>query len=353
MAYYSASWQFFSILQYSYNFSTDPTPVYLGQHGTDVASFATGEPDGLWGAGVAPRANIRPYKVLPATGTSTDWGPVVYGLNQAYADGVSVVNMSFGNCGALPPTSVAAALQQFTSRVPVDAANPGIGVNLVASAGNGIYSVSGCSTTAPSYPGAYPQVLSVSAIDSVKSRGAYPDLSSGATIDISAPGICVNGLLVGGGANPCIVGTSFAAPHVSGIIAAIRAKYPTWSASFVAQRLLATATPIPGQALPTDPRFGYGLLDPVAAVNVPAPSVSIAGPSSVRPNVLCTWTVSVSGGVPAYSYLWSPGGATTSFVERSFTSSGTLSVTVTDQAAHYGQASKNVTVSANAPLCQV
>ncbi len=262
------NWQFFTAYATSPgNFTTDTTQIYLGQHGTDVGSLVAGEPNGLWGVGVAPRAAVAFSKVLPS---ADDWGPIVQGLNQAYTDGPAVVNMGFGNCGDLPPSTVQTAISRFTTRVPADAAYPGVGVSLVASAGNGtLTSPTPCPTTAVSYPAAYPEVIAVAAID--QNNATIQGFSVGPDVELSAPGICVNGLLVGGGSHTCLTGTSFAAAHVAGLIAAIRAKNNTSSAADVRTLLGSTATKIPGQTLPRDDRFGYGLINAYDAANpVPA-----------------------------------------------------------------------------------
>ena len=263
LRYPAQNWQFFTAYATSPgNFTTDTTQIYLGQHGTDVGSLIAGEPNGLWGVGVAPRAAVAFSKVLPS---ADDWGPIVQGLNQAYTDGPAVVNMGFGNCGDLPPSTVQTAISRFTTRVPADAANPGVGVSLVASAGNGtLTSPTPCPTTAVSYPAAYSEVIAVAAID--QNNATMQGFSVGPDVELSAPGICVNGLLVGGGDHPCLTGTSFAAAHVAGLIAAIRATNNTWSAAFVRGRLQETATKIAGQTLPRDNRFGYGLINAYTAV---------------------------------------------------------------------------------------
>ena len=231
---------------------------------------------------MAPRAAVAFSKVLPS---ADDWGPIVQGLNQAYTDGPAVVNMGFGNCGDLPPSTVQTAISRFTTRVPADAANPGVGVSLVASAGNGtLTSPTPCPTTAVSYPAAYSEVIAVAAID--QNNATMQGFSVGPDVELSAPGICVKGLLVGGGDHPCLTGTSFAAAHVAGLIAAIRATNNTWSAADVRGRLQATATKIAGQTLPRDNRFGYGLINAYTAVQdtsrPPLPGSAVLPDDSTR-----------------------------------------------------------------------
>ena len=246
------------------NFTGDGVAVHLGQHGTWVGSFAAAEPNNDWTAGVAPRAWLRIAKGLPS---GADWGPIVSSLNSAYTNGPTVVNMSLGNCGALPPATVHTAIQQLTNRVPADAGYPGVGVSIVASAGNGLQSVQNCGNQLVTYPAAYPEVIAVAAID--VNNAVNTSFSFGAKVELAAPGICVDGLRVGGGVDACISGTSFAAPHVAGVIAAIRAKHNNLSAAYVRTRLQQTATKLPGQALPRDTRVGFGLVNGYAVLQAP------------------------------------------------------------------------------------
>lgn len=96
----------------------------------------------------------------------------------------------------------------------------------------------------------------------------------------------------------------------------------------------------------------------VLVVNPPPPlTVSINGPTSVRPNTTCEWMGSASGGTPWYTFDWS--GGTTIYEDggESYLARGsgsfTVSVTVTDAAGRTASASKSVSVSNNAPACLV
>jgi len=190
-------------------------------------------------------------------------------------------------------------------------------------------------------------------VDSFKTRSVYTKFASGPKIELSAPGICLTGLAVGGGEITCIWGTSFATPHVSGAIAAIRAKYPTWSASYVRERLKATATKVPGQTLPSDVNYGYGIINPYAILSSASPlSVTLSGPTTVRPGVQCLWTANpVGGGGTPYTYAWLPGGGSTQSITMSFSSSGTLTVYVGDGSGTQVYAQRAITVSPTAPPC--
>jgi len=85
--------------------------------------------------------------------------------------------------------------------------------------------------------------------------------------------------------------------------------------------------------------------------------VSIAGKSSVRPNSTCTWQASSSGGTPPYTYTWTAtfggqpsGDSFTGTVHAS--GSELLTVSVVDAIGRRGGASKPISISAGAQVCQ-
>jgi hypothetical protein len=90
--------------------------------------------------------------------------------------------------------------------------------------------------------------------------------------------------------------------------------------------------------------------------DAPAPSVFIAGPSSIKPNASCTWFMGISDNDdPPFTPSWSQSvGTGTSFgsgYQGASPSSFTLYLTVTDGNGHSTTASKNVTVASNAGAC--
>ena len=89
----------------------------------------------------------------------------------------------------------------------------------------------------------------------------------------------------------------------------------------------------------------------------PAPTVTITGPSSAKPSSTCLWTANASGGTPPYAYAWSVysasvGGNSSELIYQNSGSSFTINVTVTYAGSPTGSASKGVTVTSSAPLCQ-
>lgn len=85
-------------------------------------------------------------------------------------------------------------------------------------------------------------------------------------------------------------------------------------------------------------------------------SVSLNGPSTVRPSVQCYWWADASGGTPPYSYSFSGGLSGFSIGYEYFTtspSSGsfTVSVTATDALGATATTSQTVSVSSRASIC--
>jgi hypothetical protein len=116
----------------------------------------------------------------------------------------------------------------------------------VASAGNN-------GTSALTYPGGYPDVLSVGALDAENNRSAYSNY--GPTLYLAAPGDEILSTVPGGYGYKS--GTSMAAPHVAGLVALLLARYPGISRAQLLTRLQQGALDLgaPGR----DDLYGWGL----------------------------------------------------------------------------------------------
>jgi hypothetical protein len=84
-------------------------------------------------------------------------------------------------------------------------------------------------------------------------------------------------------------------------------------------------------------------------------AISIGGPSSIRPNTLCYWWSTVTGGTAGYTYSWSqsPGSATSSASDfhAQGSSAFTVYLTVTDALGTWRTTSQAVSVSSTAHVC--
>ncbi|MFI7576180.1 type VII secretion-associated serine protease mycosin [Micromonospora sp. NPDC049497] len=223
-------------------------------HGTTVAGLIAGRNDDERGVvGLAPDARILPVRVLDAENRYDDALIVAKGVRWAVDHGARVINLSLGGSSDSP--ALAAALDYAFARDVVVVACTG---NLATSSDSKVW-----------YPAREPGVIAVSGLER-NSENLWSGAITGRSTVLTAP---ATGLV---GARPDrgywrVQGTSFAAPLVAATAALIRSRYPEMSAGDVVNRLLATAKDIG----PTgrDDRFGYGLVDPVAALDAEVPTV--------------------------------------------------------------------------------
>ncbi|MEN3321267.1 MAG: rane-anchored mycosin [Mycobacterium sp.] len=265
-------------------------------HGTIVAGIIGAAEDSTGAAGfsgVAPDATIigirqSSVKFAPAGQSAPGFGDVdtlAMAVRTAADMGASVINVSSIACvaaaAALDDRALGAALAYA-----VDVKN----VVVVAAAGN-VGGLGQCPDQNPPANPAHPGlpdwesvkvVVSpawyddyVLTVGSVDPRGAPSRFTlAGPWVDVAAPGEAVVSLDADGeglvdtlpvlGDSMPIVGTSYAAPVVSGIAALVRARAPHLSARQVMQRIKDTAHRPPAG---WDPFVGNGVVDALAAVS--------------------------------------------------------------------------------------
>jgi subtilisin family serine protease len=227
-------------------------------HGTWVAGIIAANPNnGVDIAGISWSDKILPVKVMDSTGHGqTSW--LTSGITwvadwaESHRDKHVVINMSIGGF----PYS------QYVKDA-VDYAW-GKGVVLVGAAGNNHREES-------YYPASYPNVISVSA---TQADDEFTNWSSyGPNVDVSAPGASVmttncDRAKVSAcpyyGDHIIISGTSFATPNVAGVLALIRARYPTYGAAQVVNRLTSTVDDLGYTGW--DKRYGRGRVNAFRAV---------------------------------------------------------------------------------------
>ncbi|UCF36538.1 MAG: S8 family peptidase [Acidobacteriota bacterium] len=249
---------------------TDPEKKTSSFHGTHVAGTIGAVTNNRGGvAGIDWNCRIMALRVLGANGRggSFDIAQAIY-----YAAGLPnssgrlpsrparVINLSLGapQPSQVEHEAVSAALAQNTI--------------VVASAGNN-------SSDEPNYPAEFPGVIKVGAIDLAGQLARYSNY--GARIDVVAPGGDVMQDLNGDTYSDGVLslswneannepnfrflnGTSMASPHVAGIVSLMLSIQPGLTPAQVVNILRTTALDLgdPGR----DDQFGYGLVDPVAAL---------------------------------------------------------------------------------------
>lgn len=256
--------------------STDGRVDPVG-HGTTVAGLIAGRGDDDAGViGLAPGAKILPVRVLDARNRYEDAEAVARGVRWAVDQGVAVINLSLG--GPARSEALAGALEYA-------AAN---NVVVIACTGN---AAGGAPPTADVwYPAREPGVIAVAGLTAgsgvadptdgaaianggVGGGGQEPLWSgslTGPQTVLTAPAVNLLGARPGGYWK--VQGTSFAAPLVAASAALIRARWPQLSAANVVNRLIRTARDL--GPVGRDDRYGFGSVDPVAALRVELSEVS-------------------------------------------------------------------------------
>ncbi|UCD27335.1 MAG: S8 family serine peptidase, partial [Planctomycetota bacterium] len=272
----------------------DQSPGGSSFHGTHVAGTIAATTDNNTGvAGVTWSTLIMPLRALGrGGGTSYDVIQCVKyasGLDNDSSiilppgDYADIINLSLGGGG----------FSDDERKAFNDARNQGVIV--IAAAGNE-------ASSSPSYPAAYDNVVSVSAVNFNKELAWYSNF--GATIDVAAPGGDTgtdlnadgfpDGVLstCGDDTSGSILftycffqGTSMASPHMAGVVALMKAANPALTPAdldtLLIGELITEDLGDPGR----DDQFGYGLIDAFKAIGEASgsiPAILVPNPSSIN-----------------------------------------------------------------------
>jgi subtilisin family serine protease len=239
-----------------------------------VSGIIGARANGVGTIGVAPEATIYAVKVLADNGSGAlSW--VASGIDWAVANGIDVINMSLSaSSGSIALSEAVAAAQAA-------------GVLVVSAAGN-----SGCCNTV-GYPAKYAGSMAVGAVDVNDVIASFS--STGAEVDISAPGVAVRAPVPTGSCTLCdptgyrlLSGTSMATPHVAGVGALLMSRGFTAAQAWNAM----TSTARDLGAAGKDTVYGHGRVDALAAVNStptdPPPPPPPPPVDTVAPSVMIT-----------------------------------------------------------------
>ena len=197
-------------------------------HGTHVAGII----------GAVSNNSIGTVGIAQVSIVPLNWNDFVGGLDYANNNDISIINASFYFTTTVNGVTVPAG----PSTAQYNAINNYKGL-LICSAGNDGNNTDG----SPQYPACYdlPNVLSVASTDSSDALASSSNYGT-TSVDLAAPGV---GILstIPGNTYGNMSGTSMAAPHVTGVAALIKSKYPNISTLDLKDAILrgadATVTP--------------------------------------------------------------------------------------------------------------
>ncbi len=311
-------------------------------HGTHVSGTVAATTSNATGVAGVSQATILPLKGLDAVGglLSVQCTGSTAGIAEAIVDaadqGADIISMSIGGGAS---TTLANAVTYAWSQ----------GVTLVAAAGN-----DGASNSID-YPGAYPEVIAVAALESTKARASYSD--GGPQLDISGPGSnVVSTYNSANNSYSSLSGTSMATPHVSGVLALALSCAPATTNVALRDALYRTAEDL--GAAGRDDSFGHGLAraDRLVTDLCGGGGTTNNSPTAAFASSTSGLTVSVDGASSSdpdgdvLSYAWTFGDGSTASgrtASRTYAAAGTYTVglTVTDGRGGSASTSKSVTVS--------
>ncbi len=212
--------------------------------------------------GIAPNAKIL---AVHAFATTTRQSPeattrqILAGIEWAIQKGARIINMSFA--GPHDPM-IQLAMKNAHEK----------GVILIAAAGNlGPKSP-------PLYPAADPNVIAVTATDD--DDQLFTGAVRGPHLAVAAPGVDIM-VPAPEEAYQLTTGTSVAAAHVSGVAALLLERHPDADAATILEVLTSTATKLNPNG--RDDRFGWGLVDPGAALEELDNRIADSQVATVRP----------------------------------------------------------------------
>jgi type VII secretion-associated serine protease mycosin len=220
-------------------------------HGTAMAGLiaAHGHGNAVGALGIAPKAQILPVRVLD----------IATAIGKRDVDGITWATQHGAKVMCIALSGLAGSKQMEQAVAQALAAD----VVVVAGVGNRP------TAAQVGYPALYPGVIAAAAVDQ---QGNHADVSvTGPQVTLAAPGVDIvstrpNNKYSQG------VGTSDGTAIIAGVAALVRAKYPQLSATEVVHRLTATATDKgpPGR----DEQYGYGIVNPVAALTADVPPLT-------------------------------------------------------------------------------
>ncbi|WP_186579861.1 S8 family serine peptidase [Aquibacillus kalidii] len=210
-------------------------------HGTHVSGIIAAQPNirrinGFDIVGVSPDVSLYAVKVLDSQGIGS-LQDILEGLDWAITNNMDIVNLSFGTSG----------YSQLFEQMINNAYNKGI-VIVAASGNDGL-------ENSVNYPAKFANVNAISSVNQSLSLSSFS--STGKEVDFSAPGETILSTFTGEN-YAYQSGTSQATPHVTGMLALLKQKYPFLTNSQLKSLLSKYTTDLGTYGL--DPFYGHGFI---------------------------------------------------------------------------------------------
>lgn len=230
------------------NCPTSPSYDDDNGHGTHVAGVIAAQKNNFGLIGVAPNVELYAVKVMTRTGGGTTTN-IAAGVEWAIKQKVDIINMS------LTTTGDDQALKLLLEKAYAE------GITIVASAGN---EGSNIQSDSVQYPAKYPTVIAVSATTGFNKL--LVGSSIGPEVELAAPGDEIISTYpseldtIDGNKDgySTFSGTSMAAPHVTGVLALYKERFPHFTNKRLRELISNTAEDL--GATGRDQSFGYGLI---------------------------------------------------------------------------------------------
>ena len=222
--------------------SDDNDPNDDNAHGTHVAGITAAVTDNSIGiSGMSWQARIMPLKVLQSTGYGSS-SDVAAGVEYAYENGATVINMSLGSYGLSMTLQQALEVAYSTAIEVAAAGNDGLCI--------GPGRCPDLRSGAPLYPAAFSWVIGLQAGDAMGPDGFSnydqdgPRSSGyieGYNYELKAPGIGIHSTFPNGNYNS-LSGTSMATPIVAGGVANLLSYDPLESTELLRAKLISATS---------------------------------------------------------------------------------------------------------------
>ncbi|MBS0662076.1 MAG: S8 family serine peptidase, partial [Verrucomicrobia bacterium] len=206
------------------------TEVGHGSHVSGIIGAAGNNSTGI--SGIAWSVKLMELRFLHGTAGSGSISDAIACVNYAISNGAKIINASYGS-------DAYSSAEYDAIKAARDA-----GVIFVASAGNDTANVD----TGAAYPAGYDldNIVTVAATTNTDALATYSNYGAG-DVDLAAPGSSIYSCwYTATNAYATESGTSMAAPHVSGVLALMRAKFPSDTYRQLINRLLRSVTPVAG-----------------------------------------------------------------------------------------------------------